>query len=42
MESGVITPHIPDLDNWWRWEISFTIRPLYPLWWHWYSVDSRL
>ena len=37
MESGGKTPHIPDLDKWWRWTISFTIRPFYPTWSHRYS-----
>jgi hypothetical protein len=30
-ETGCIKPHIPDLDTNWRWAVSFTPRPLFPL-----------
>jgi hypothetical protein len=38
MGSGCIDPHFPDLGTSWRWVVSFTPRPLYPL----YPLDRRL
>jgi hypothetical protein len=38
-----ISPHIPDLGTRWRWEFSFTPRPLYPQEKSpWYPLDRRL
>jgi hypothetical protein len=41
--SGGTAPHILDLGTKWRWVVSFTPRPLYPLGKSaWHPLDRRL